>query len=116
MKLNYILLLALMGWSPSLDAGTVHSCKNIYRKVGKSKETKKLVKCVMKLPEGNIGDIVEVKNQSNYIIATGKILKRRGQYVSVILTDVIKTVRSQDLVSVRNQDSNDQWTATKAPF
>ena len=108
-------VLALLFALPA-SAGTVHSCKTSYKKVKGSIELVKKVKCVAQLSNGSSGDTVEFKNHYNYITATGRIVKRKGRYVLVVLKDIYKDVKSGYAVSIRNNDSIDHWTATTAPF
>lgn len=128
MKSNFIrsnlvtlfLLVSVVFTFPSdMFAGTVHSCKTSYLKNKKLDKLRKIVKCYMYISEGKIGDWVEVKNQYNYIVATGKIVgrnkynKRRKR---VVLKEIYKEVKTGYPVTVRNDDSIDHWTATTAPF
>lgn len=97
-------------------AGSVHSCKTSYQRVGNTQDIRKVSRCVLDLSEGRVGDVVEIKNPYNYVIATGKIIRKKGRYTVVILKDIFKDVKSGYPVIVRNNDSNDHWTATMAPY
>lgn len=101
--------------SPAL-AGSVHSCKTSYQRVGQTQDIRKVSRCVLNLSEGRVGDVVEIKNPYNYVIATGKIIRKKGRYTVVVLKDIFKDVKSGYPVIVRNNDSNDHWTATMAPY
>lgn len=101
--------------SPAL-AGSVHSCKTSYQRVRNTQDIRKVSRCVLDLSEGRVGDVVEIKNPYNYIIATGTIIRKKGRYTVVVLKDIFKDVKSGYPVIVRNNDSNDHWTATMAPY
>lgn len=97
-------------------AGSVHSCKTSYQRVGNTQDIRKVTRCVLDLSEGGVGDVVEIKNQYNYIIATGSIVSKKGRHTIVVLKDIFKQVKSGYPVIVRNNDSIDHWTATTAPY
>jgi hypothetical protein len=93
----------------------VHSCKAESRKM-RSGEEVSVTRCVIEVSGGHVGDVVEIKNPSNYIVASGKIVRTRGRYALVIVTEKSKEIRTGFPVTVRNNDSMDYWTATKAPY
>lgn len=93
-------------------AGSVHTCKTSYQRIGDTQDIKKVTKCYIDLAEGTVGDVVDIKNQYNYVIATGKIMEKKGRYTIVVLKDIFKEVKSGYPVIVRNNDSIDHWTAT----
>jgi hypothetical protein len=117
MKLvNVLFGLVLFVAAPSVLAGTVHSCKTSYSQMKHQKTIKKVTRCLLKDAEGEVGNIVEVKNQYNYTVATGKIIKRERNYTVIVLREVFRRVRSGYPVIVKNNDSIDHWTATTSPF
>ena len=112
----FILLWAVV--VPNLFGNTIHSCRS--QKTKKNPDQKI---CYVKVTDGEVrpGHVVEVKNQYNYIVATGKVLKTKrrkhsGSYALIVLTKIYKVVKSGYPVLVRNNDSIDYWTATKAPY
>ncbi|MGE0171668.1 MAG: hypothetical protein AB7T49_02735 [Oligoflexales bacterium] len=117
MKLvNVLFGLCLFAFAPSVIAGTVHSCKTSYSQIKHQQTIKKVTRCLLKDTDGDVGNIVEIKNQYNYTVATGKIIKRQRNYTVIVLREVFRKVRSGFPVIVKNNDSIDHWTATTAPF
>ena len=119
-------LLTAFCFSPkALYAGAVHTCKDLKKRATsteedakslapKSKEEKKLARCVVKSLNGHVGSEVIIKNHSNYIVATGKILKKRGSYAIVVVRRH-ERIRSGYQAFVKMSDE-DHWTATMSPF
>ncbi|MFW7378334.1 MAG: hypothetical protein ACOH5I_05975 [Oligoflexus sp.] len=102
-------------------ASTVRVCHNLKqsRHVETGKQAKqKRVYCSIKPNMGKVGDFVEIKNQYNYIVAVGRIIKQQRSSSWVVLTKYDPTVGSMTgfPVMVRSRDSQDFWTATSAPF
>ena len=71
-------------------------------------------KCVVKVEEGIIGDHVKVLDEKARMIASGRIIKRRGSYAVVSVTNTTQTIRKgyPVIVDVENRDSNLQWAAS----
>lgn len=111
-----LLVIGSLLYVPSGFAGSVHSCKTSYQRVGTTQDIRKVTHCVLDISEGSVGDVVEIKNQYNYIIATGSIVRKKGRHTIVVLKDIFKQVKSGYPVIVRNNDSIDHWTATMAPY
>ena len=72
------------------------------------------LKCVVKVEEGIIGDRVKVLDEKARVIATGRIVKRRGAYAVVSVADPTQTIRKgyPVIVDVENRDANMQWAAS----
>ena len=114
---SFLALFLITAVSLTTDAlgDSVHSCKVIDRKL-KNDEVVAVTRCIVEISGGRLGDVVEIKNQYNYIVATGKIVKTRGRYALVIVTDITREIKTGYPVIVRNNDSIDYWTATKSPY
>lgn len=71
-------------------------------------------KCVVKVEEGIIGDRVKVLDEKARVIAQGRIIKRRGAYAVVSVSNTVQTIRKgyPVIVDVENRDSNLQWAAS----
>ena len=71
-------------------------------------------KCVVKVEEGIIGDHVKVLDEKARLIASGRIVKRRGAYAVVKISNTTQTIRKgyPVIVDVENRDSNLQWAAS----
>ncbi len=109
-------LVAVVGLSGEAFGGSVHSCKTIHKMSQRTKKMHKFTKCIVENSAGRIGDSVEVKNEYNYIVATGKIIRQKGRYSVVMLDEIFKAVKAGYPVIERNNDSMDHWTAATAPF
>ena len=114
--LTFILGLSFMMFSTVSLAGSVHSCSEQVRKVSGTAETKKVVRCVVELTHGGLGDYVEIKNEYNYLVAVGKIVNKKGRYAVIFLKEIYREVKSGYPVILRNNDGVDFLTATMAPF
>lgn len=98
-------------------ANAVQTCKVVNEAKPASKDIpKKLTRCIVELTGGRIGDVVEIKNEYNYIVAAGKIVKKDGRYAVVIINRTDKPIKTGYPVFIRNTDSSDFWTATTSPF
>ena len=95
--------------------GTVSSCVKAQVKVNRNNKTlvRDVVRCSMRLRGGRKGDLVEIRNKYNYLVAEGYIEKRRkrGRRASVILTSIYKPVETGDPVVIKNRDNEGYWTA-----
>lgn len=109
-------LVSLIGYSTQAMAGSVHSCKTVNKVDSRTKASQHYTKCIVENSSGRVGDSIEVKNEYNYIVATGKIIRQKGRYSVVILGEIFKAVKSGYPVIERNNDSMDHWTAATAPF
>lgn len=73
------------------------------------------LRCVVKVEEGIIGDHVKVLNEKARVIASGRIVKRKGSFAVVAVKgDAAQTIRKgyPVIVDVENRDSNLQWAAS----
>ncbi len=84
------------------EAATVYSC---------SETTKR---CVIRLEEGIVGDRVQVLDEKAQRVARGFILRRKGSYAIISLSEVSKTIRKgyPVIVNLENRNSNLQWAAS----
>jgi len=71
-------------------------------------------KCVVKVEEGIIGDHVKVLDEKARVIAYGRIIKRRGAYAMITVSNASQTIRKgyPVIVDVENRSSNFQWAAS----
>ena len=71
-------------------------------------------KCVVKVEEGIIGDRVKVMDEKARVIAVGRIIKRRGAYAVVNVSNSSQMIRKgyPVIVDVENRESNMQWAAS----
>lgn len=106
---------------------TVKICKKIKesehvskesREARKKSKTKRRIYCSVRPKLGEPGDYVEIKNQYNYIVAVGRIIKQGKSATIISLTQVNRQEGSMAgyPVMVRKDESQDFWTATTAPF
>lgn len=96
-------------------AGSVSSCQKVKVK-SDVKTPKRLTRCILALPEGSVGQTIEIKDHYKYVIATGKIIERRGRYAVAIFNKIRSDVRPGYSANIKVESSNDHWTATAAPF
>ena len=112
-------LIAVCGFAFSqvCAANSVQTCKAVNgAKSAPNEISKKMTRCVVELTGGRVGDVVEIKNEFNYIVASGKIVKKDGRYAVVIIGRTVKPIKTGYPVFIRNTDNPDFWTATTAPF
>lgn len=71
-------------------------------------------RCVVKVEEGIIGDHVKVLDEKARLIASGRIIKRRGSYAVISISYNSQTIRKgyPVIVDIENRDSNVQWAAS----
>lgn len=67
---------------------------------------------------GQVGDVVEIKNRYNYIVAVGRIIKQAKTSSIIVLTGYKPELGSMTgfPAMLRENESQDFWTATTAPF
>ncbi|SME91540.1 hypothetical protein [Pseudobacteriovorax antillogorgiicola] len=103
-------------------ASQVQVCKKLKRSQHvvqtKDKRVNKKVFCSVKPRTGAVGDYVEIKNQYNYIVAIGRIVRHSRSSTIVVLKKYDREVGSMTgfPVMIRNNENQDYWTATTAPF
>lgn len=71
-------------------------------------------KCVVKLESGVVGDTVKVLDEKAHVVAFGRIIKRKGSFAVVSLTQISKEIRKgyPVIVNVEQRSSNLQWAAS----
>ena len=71
-------------------------------------------KCVVKVESGIVGDTVKVLDEKARVVAFGRIMKRKGSFAIVSLTQVSKEIRKgfPVIVNVEQRSSNLQWAAS----
>lgn len=109
---SVVIAFALFFSLPSF-ADSVHSCQSVSSADGKSPAR---LECVAEVTGARVGDTAEIRNTYNYVMAVGKIIKSRGRYVVIHVTDRKSDIKTGFTVALRNNDSIDYWTATKSPY
>ncbi|NRA65792.1 MAG: hypothetical protein HRU19_14980 [Pseudobacteriovorax sp.] len=108
-------------WSFQAEASQIQACKKIKQskqaEVAKKKRSAKRY-CTVKPALGSVGDYVEIKNQYNYIVAQGRVVKRGRTSSMIVLSKYKRDLGSMAgfPVMIKDNDSHDFWTATTAPF
>lgn len=101
-------------------ASTVRACKKLKQDRSHSYLNKpvKKVYCSLKPQMGQVGDVVEIKNRYNYIVAVGRIIKQAKTSSIIVLTGYKPELGSMTgfPAMLRENESQDFWTATTAPF
>lgn len=99
-------------------ASQVQVCKKVKQSLKVKSKNPKKIYCTIKPSAGKVGDEVEIKNEYNYIVALGRIVKNSRSSSIVVLSAYRKDVGSMAgyPVLLREQDNQDYWTATTAPF
>ena len=71
-------------------------------------------RCVVKLESGVVGDTVKVLDEKAHVVAFGRIMKRKGSFAVVSLTQISKEIRKgyPVIVNVEQRSSNLQWAAS----
>jgi hypothetical protein len=84
------------------QGATIHSC------------TASGVRCVVKVEDGIVGDKVKVLDEKARPIATGRIVKRKGNYAVISVSDSSRTIRRgyPVIVSIDSRSSSLQWAAS----
>jgi hypothetical protein len=85
----------------TVSAATVYNCSDSG------------MRCVAKLEVGSVGDQVKVLDEKAREVAKGRIVKRRGTYAILALTEVNKTIRKgyPVIVNVDSKSSAFEWAA-----
>jgi hypothetical protein len=103
-------------------AASVKACKKLkesYMVDDSRDQTKeKRVYCTVAPRLGAVGDFVEIKNQYNYIVAVGRVVKQGKIGTIVVLTKYNRDEGSMAgyPAMLRINENQDYWTATSAPF
>lgn len=71
-------------------------------------------KCVVKVENGVVGDTVKILDEKAHVVAFGRILRRKGAFAVVNLSQVSKEIRKgyPVIVDVEKRSSNLQWAAS----
>lgn len=119
---SLILILASLIVSNVTFASSVNACRKLkepkYSEMADDSKQSRKVYCSIKPQIGEVGDVVEIKNQYNYIVAVGRVIKQARTSSIVVLTAYKRGLGSMTgyPAMVRDHDSHDFWTATTSPF
>ena len=71
-------------------------------------------RCVVKVESGIVGDTIKVLDERAHVVAFGRILKRKGAFAVVNLSQISKEIRKgyPVIVNVEKRTSNLQWAAS----
>lgn len=71
-------------------------------------------KCVVKVESGMVGDTVKVLDEKAHVVAFGRIIKRKGTFAVISLTQISKEIRKgfPVIVNIEQRSSNLQWAAS----
>lgn len=71
-------------------------------------------RCVVKVESGIVGDTIKVLDEKAHVVAFGRILKRKGAFAVVNLSQISKEIRKgyPVIVNVEKRTSNLQWAAS----
>ena len=103
-------------------AASVNACKKLKEssvvEISRDHSRDKKVYCTVTPRLGTVGDYVEIKNQYNYIVAVGRVIKQGKVATIIVLT---KYNRDEGSMAgypalLRVNENQDYWTATNAPF
>ncbi len=103
-------------------AAAVKACRKLKESrfivEGSKEDASKRVYCTVTPPIGSVGDSIEIKNQSNYIVAVGRVIKQSKTSTIVALTksQANEGAMAGYPVLLRVNENQDYWTATSAPF
>jgi hypothetical protein len=103
-------------------AASVKSCKKLKESdmvdSTRDKAKAKKVYCSVAPRLGSVGDFVEIKNQYNYIVAVGRVVKQGKVGTIVVLTKYNRDEGSMAgyPAMLRVNENQDYWTASSAPF
>jgi hypothetical protein len=97
-----VVILVNLLWIPVADAASVYNCSRSGRK------------CVAKVEDGIVGDRVKVLDEKARVVASGRIVKRKGTYAIISIVAKTKHIRKgyPVIVQVENRGSNFQWAAS----
>ena len=122
LSIGLALALASVCLSHVSFAAAVKVCKKL-KESGMLEEDRSVldqrrVYCTITPRLGTVGDYVEIKNQHNYIVAIGRVIKQGKTATIIALT---KSNRDEGAmagypVMLRMNENQDYWTATTAPF
>ena len=103
-KREAMAIIAVLGFMLAgyLEAATVYSCANSGER------------CVVRLEDGMVGDQVRILDEKARPIAAGRIIKRRGNFAVVSVTNASQTVHKgyPVIVNIDSRSSSLQWAAS----
>lgn len=104
MKITEVFSFFLLGavwWASEVQAASVYNC------------SVQSQQCVVKVEDGIIGDRVKVLDERARVIALGRILKKKGDYALISVTQVSRHIRKgyPVIIDVDGRQSSAQWTA-----
>ena len=99
--------LALIFLAGFMLAGVAEAA-TVYRCAGNGE------RCVVRLEDGIVGDQVRILDEKARPIASGRIVKRRGNFAVVSVTNASQTVRKgyPVIVNIDSRSSSLQWAAS----
>lgn len=111
MKLSKLARLRFLSWlgliltwllAVEASAASVYNCSSTGQR------------CVVKVEEGIIGDHVKVLDEKARVVAYGRIVKRRGSYAVIAVSDSSQSIRKgyPVIVDLDSRDGNLQWAAS----
>jgi hypothetical protein len=97
-----LLALGSFALAASAEAASIYNCSASGRR------------CVVKVEEGIIGDHVKVMDEKARVIASGRIVKRKGAYAIVAVSQTSQMIRKgyPVIVDVENRSANLEWAAS----
>lgn len=97
-----VAVLSLLLSANGAQAAAVHSC------------SKNGSKCIIKLQEGVVGDVVQVLDEKARIVGEGRIVKIKGTFGVIEVNPANSAIRRgyPVIVSVEKHESSLQWAAT----
>ncbi|MBC7660251.1 MAG: hypothetical protein H7249_11145 [Chitinophagaceae bacterium] len=103
-------------------AASVKVCKKLKESSivdeSRDKSADRKVYCTVNPRLGEVGDFVDIKNQYNYIVAVGRVVKQGKIGTIVVLTKYNRDEGSMAgyPAMLRVNENQDYWTATSASF
>ena len=109
--------LKILKMATGLIAALVFCCLGISfiaKAASIQKCTESTRRCVIQLEDGIVGDRVRVLNERAYVVAEGRVLKRKGPYGVISISNITQSIRRgyPVIVDIENRNSNLQWAAT----
>ena len=102
MRATFIFLFTL-AVATDLFAGNVVSCRVPIRD---SLVNSQIHRCVLKIPNAKIRDIVKIKNEYGFLVAKGSVIKKTGDYITIEVFDLSEPVDESSIGSVVLQTNN----------
>jgi hypothetical protein len=91
-----------LGAASMAHGATIYSCSDDQKR------------CVVKQFDGSVGHSVTVMDEKARVVAKGKVLRRKGNYAVVELSEIFREIRKAYpvMVDIEKEDSEFQWTAS----